>query len=178
MSLLFNEIKVGIYAGSFDPLTTGHAYVIQRARCLFDRVIIAIGTHDSKKSWLEASERCLMINRWIDANCTDTVVMTFEDLLVSFVQRIQSKYRRVCLVRGVRSEADFTYEMQMADANFALGNVETILIPTKPALSYVSSTLVREIVRHGGSCAQFVPAEIAEAINQKIIWRVSHDPTY
>lgn len=162
---------LGIYAGSFDPLTVGHADVIENAYKLFDHFVIAIGTHASKKPWFPVEDRIKMISDWVrNQSLNDRVeVCSFDGLLIDFVKDNWG-WTNMRFVRGLRTEADFVYEMQMAHANMELSNIPTLFIPTTPKFCHVSSTLVRELADKGREYAYspYVPDEIGWAIDKKM----------
>lgn len=171
---------IGFYAGSFDPLTIGHMDVIRQAAGLFDHLFVTVGTNGSKQPWFTAEERVAMIvESLVDypvfgyASGKTVSVSRFDGLLIDHVAAQLSKMaddQKSYFVRGLRTEADFTYEMQMAQANKALSGISTVFIPASPSIGYVSSTLVRELARFGfdkEKYAQFVPPPVADAIHKK-----------
>lgn len=157
------EKKIAIYAGTFDPMTNGHLDVITRASRIFDRVVVAVGMNSSKKTLLDLEERKELISKvCIDLENVD--VQHFEGLIVDFANKIEAK----TLVRGIRTEADFVYEMQMAMMNSHLSEkLETIFIPTKQSLSHVSSSLVKEVVKLGGDVSALVPKLVYQNLVKK-----------
>ena len=153
--------KIAVFPGSFDPITTGHADVVKRALPLFDEIIIAIGSHSQKQSLYSLEQRIEWINR-VFKNQKKVRVESYEGLTVNFCKKKKAKY----LLRGIRSAADFEYEKTIAHLNHdMLPGLETILILSRPELSSISSTIVREIIRRKGHLSKCVPKEIAKDFN-------------
>ena len=153
--------KKAAYLGSFDPLTLGHLDIIERASQLFDTLIIGVGNHSTKTTFLCEKDRLHLIKKTCQ-HLKNIEVYTFKKLAVEFAisQNVS------VLIRGLRTEADFVYEMQMAMMNRTLcKKLETVFIPTKQSLSHVSSTLVKEVASLGGDISKLVPPEI----NAKIL---------
>ncbi len=150
--------KIAVFPGSFDPITKGHVDIVLRALPLFDQIIIAIGSNSQKHSLFSLEERM----RWIDEvfkNEPKVTAESYEGLTVNFCEKKKANY----LLRGIRSAADFEYEKTIAHLNHdMLPDVETILILSRPELSSISSTIVREIIRGKGKVAKFLPIEIAK----------------
>lgn len=155
--------RIALFTGSFDPFTIGHKSIIDRAEGLFDEIIIGIGINSSKSPWLPLEERIDGIRRLFAGNPRISVE-SFTGLAVDFARRKGARY----LLRGIRSVADFEYETNMADANRMITSgepVETIFIPALPALSAVSSSLVRELARFGAPYSQFLPSSTPNQSN-------------
>ena len=154
--------SVAIFPGSFDPFTLGHAEVVEQSLSIFEKIIIAIGESPSKSGLFTHQERKEMItDYWKDNDRIQ--VETFPGLVVNFAEKIKAKV----LIRGLRTEADFSYEMPMAMTNREIGGVMTLFIPTDPKFAYVSSSLVREVAKHGGDVSAFVSDSIAAKILAK-----------
>lgn len=140
------------YAGSFDPFTIGHKSVVDRALTIFDRVVIAIGTNSQKSEFMSLQERMERIAALYKGD--DRVgVMSYPGLTVDAARECGATH----LLRGVRSASDFEYERSLADANRNISGLETVLLYTLPELACVSSSLVRDLIRHGHSATQFLP---------------------
>lgn len=146
--------RVALFAGSFDPFTTGHKSIVDRALGLFDTIVIGLGTNTSKTPWMPLEERIAAI-RAVYADEPRVAVESFSGLASEFARQKGAHY----LLRGVRTVADFEYERNMADANRLLtaSDLETILILSLPELAAVSSSLVRELARFGAPYRQFIP---------------------
>ena len=121
--------RTALYAGSFDPFTRGHADIVARGLCLFDEVIVGIGTNDAKRNLFSAEERLLQISRYY-ADEPRVRVLTYTGLTVSLAQELQVG----ALLRGVRSSTDMEYERTLADLNRHIADMETVLPPSLPTL--------------------------------------------
>lgn len=152
-----------VYPGSFDPVTNGHLDVIERAARLYDEVVVAIAHNESKSGLFTFEERIALLKEAVTHH--DNVRVTqFDGLLVNFAREMQAQV----IIRGLRAVSDFEYEFQMALMNRKLdGDVETMFLMPKEEYSYVSSRLVKEIARLGGSIDAFVPDCIARALREK-----------
>lgn len=149
--------KIAVFPGSFDPITVGHADIVHRALPLFDEIIIAIGVNSQKKSLFPLEQRIEWIEK-VFAGEKKVHVESYEGLTVHFCERKKANY----LLRGIRSAADFEYEKTIAHLNHdMMPELETILILSRPELSSISSTIVREIILGKGKMKKFVPKEIA-----------------
>jgi pantetheine-phosphate adenylyltransferase len=157
--------RVGLYAGSFDPLTNGHLDMLRAAFGLFDRVVVAIGVHPSKAPMFSAEERGRMIREAAGPIAEEAgvalEVRTFDNLVVHFAQEIGAH----ALIRGLRDGTDLDYEMQLSGMNGALApGLQTVFFPASPADRHITATLVRQIAAMGGDIAAFVPPIVAEAL--------------
>src|SRR5215203_6246816 len=157
-------MRRAIYPGSFDPVTNGHLDVIERARKLFDRVIVAVAHNDQKQPLFNLEERLQLLRLSLDG--ADGVrVAALDGLLVNFA--LEQKASAV--IRGLRAVSDFEFEFQMALMNRKLeANVETIFLMPKEEYTYLSSRIVKEIARLGGDVSSFVPARVAKALGNKL----------
>ena len=152
-----------VYPGSFDPVTYGHLDVIQRAAARFDRLIVACLRNATKAPLFDLDERVELLGK-VTADLGNVEVAVFEGLLVDFC-----KERGVRLiVKGLRAVSDFEYELQMAQMNRRLGDVETLFLTTSPVYSFLSSSLVKEVARFGGDVADFVPPVVAEHLARRL----------
>lgn len=155
--------RIAIFPGSFDPFTTGHQQVVQQALPLFDSIIIAVGHSISKASLLTVEERLHALLETFAAEKKVTV-QSFKGLIVDFAKAQKATY----LIRGLRNSSDFDYELPMAHTNRALyPGLQTVFFATAPDLSFISSTLVREIATKGGDFKPFVPKSFHPLLGQR-----------
>ena len=153
-----------LFPGTFDPLTLGHQDLIERASRLFDEVIVAIAMSPGKRPLFSLEERLALAQRACAAY-PGVRVEAFSGLLVDFARHTRANV----LVRGVRSMSDFDYENQLSGMyRQMLPELEMILLPARPELSAISSTLVREVALHGGDVSPFVTPEIAHAVREQL----------
>lgn len=141
-----------MYAGSFDPFTRGHADIVARGLQLFDKVVIAIGINESKRSLFSSEERLRQISRYYKDE-PRVEVYTYNGLTVTFAQEHGVRF----LLRGVRSSTDMEYERTLADLNRHIADMETILLPASQLFTHISSTVVRELLHFGGDVSSFLP---------------------
>lgn len=152
-----------VYPGSFDPITKGHVDLAERAAQLFDTVVIGIGI-SSKKQPLFSTEERLALAEAALSHLDNIRVECFSGLLTDFAKTQDSR----CVLRGVRSVTDFEYETQMANMNRAMyPEFETLFLTPADNLSYISSSLVREIASMGGEFESFVPPVVGKALRDK-----------
>lgn len=158
--------RIGVYPGSFDPLTNGHLDIIHRASKLFDRLIVAVLVNASKKNAIfTMEERVALIQKCI-GNMENVEVKMFDGLLVDFVNQNQA----VAIVKGLRAVSDYEYELQMAALNKHIDkNVETIFLMADIQNSFLSSSIVKELAKHGGDIRGLVPGEIVDDIEAKMM---------
>ncbi|PCJ80582.1 MAG: pantetheine-phosphate adenylyltransferase [Flavobacteriales bacterium] len=146
-------IKTAVFPGSFDPITKGHESIVKRALPLFDEVVVAIGMNASKNHFFSLEKRKAWIEQ-VFASEPKVKVETYEGLTVDFCKTINANY----ILRGLRTSADFEFERTIAQMNYAMDNgIETVFIVSTPELSAINSTIVRDILRHGGDAIPFVP---------------------
>ena len=152
-----------IYAGTFDPLTLGHADLVERASKIFDRVVVAVVAKSRKKPMFSTEERVEMVRATV-GQWRNVEVEAFDGLLVDY-----ARSRRIhVLLRGIRAFSDFEYEFQMALTNRNLApDIETMFLMPKEIYSYISSSTVREVIEYGGNIRDFVPAEVLQFISKK-----------
>ena len=159
-------MKLGIYPGSFDPLTNGHIDIIERSKKIIDNLIIAVsqGTND-KRILFSIDERINMINTVIkNKNIQNVSVEPFNDLLVNFVEKKNAKV----IIRGLRAVSDFEYEFQMTGMNFKLNpEIETIFLMASDNNQLISSNLVKEVSKLNGDVSKFVPSEVETELKKK-----------
>lgn len=145
--------RVGVYAGSFDPMTNGHVDILSRGAGLFDELIVAIGHNPAKRGLLSLDQR-LEVLRSVAAGLPNVRVDVFEGLLVDYCRRVGA----LAILRGLRTVTDFEFEFKIGLANRDMApEVETVFLFTDPNLLFVSSSLVREIASHGGDVRRYVP---------------------
>ena len=148
--------------GSFDPVTYGHLDVIERAASRFDRLVVACLRNAGKSPLFDLEQR-LDLLRTVTAPFGNVEVAAFEGLLVEFCRE-----RGIgIVVKGLRAVSDFEYELQMAQMNRNLGDVETLFLTTSPLYSFLSSSLVKEVARFGGDVSDFVPPVVAEQLAKR-----------
>ena len=145
-------MRTGIFVGTFDPFTIGHASIVRRFLPLFDRLVIGIGTNERKKCMLSREERLDAITALYREEPKITV-KTYTDLAVDFARREGAQY----IVKGVRTVADFEYERIQADINRRIGTIETLLLFAEPQLESVSSSMVRELKNFNRDIKEFIP---------------------
>ena len=157
-------VRAALCPGSFDPVTNGHLDVIERAGALFARLYVTVFTNTEKLPLFPAAERVDML-RSATAHLPTVVVDQSDGLLADY-----ARDRSVSVViRGLRAVSDFEYEMAMAEMNKQLfGELETLFMMTRPANSYLSSTLVKEVARRGGNVSALVPADVAIRLAEKM----------
>ncbi|MCI6832165.1 MAG: pantetheine-phosphate adenylyltransferase [Butyricicoccus sp.] len=157
-------MRIGVYPGSFDPPTLGHLNIIERASTLFDKVIVATMVNGSKKSAFTMEEKADFLRR-MTQHLPNVEIDTFGGLLADYV----AEKGACAIVKGLRAVSDFEYEFQMALANKKLNEgAETVFLMTDQNYLYLSSTIVRDIARHGGDISGFVSEEIREDIVKKL----------
>ncbi len=161
----FPFMRRAIYPGSFDPITNGHLDVIERARKLFDEVVVAVAHNDEKQPLFSLKDRLDLLRE--TAGKIDSVrIAEFDGLLVEFARKEQAG----AVIRGLRAISDFEFEFQMALMNRKLdAAVETIFLMPKEEYTYLSSRIVKEIARLGGDISGFVPACVAKALSRKFV---------
>lgn len=156
-------MRIAVYPGSFDPITNGHLDIIERASRVYDKVIVGVLCNNSKKPLFSAGERVSMIKK-VTEHIKNVEVEAFEGLLVDFAK---SKGATV-IVKGLRTVADFEYELQMALLNKALNpEYETMFMMTDTKYSYISSSMVKELAGFHGNLTGFVPCDIISKIEEK-----------
>lgn len=152
-----------VYPGTFDPVTNGHIDLVQRAAKLFERVVVAVATSEKKAPLFSLEERVSLLQEGL-RQVPAAEVVPFQGLLIDFVTAQQSH----CVLRGLRAVADFEYEFQLANMNRAMNpEFESVFLTPSAELSYISSSLVREIASLGGDVSGFVTPNVAQALKQK-----------
>ncbi len=153
-------MKVAIYPGTFNPITNGHTDLVERAARLFDKIIVAVGINRQKTETMAVQERVALIETVL-GHIENVEVEAFDTLLTEFVRSRNANI----ILRGLRTVADFEYEFQLVGMNRVLEpDIETVFLAPAEHLSYISSTLVREIASYGGDISKFVHPAVAEAM--------------
>ncbi len=156
-------MNIVVYPGTFDPITNGHTDIVQRAARMFDKVIVAVAANP-KKNPLLALEKRVELTRQVLSHLPNVEVKGFSNLLAEFVTEQQGNV----ILRGLRAVSDFEYEFQLADMNRKLApGVESLFLTPTNHLSFVSSTLIREIASLGGDVSEFVAPEVAQALRER-----------
>ena len=149
--------------GTFDPVTNGHIDIIQRTSRCFDAVVVAVLENPGKQPLFSIEERVAMLKDAV-ADVEGVEVASFSGLLVDYARGRGIKV----IVKGLRAVTDFDYELQMAQMNVGLGSVETFFLPTSPQWSYLSSSLIKEVVRFGGDVSGLVPSFVRDRLEEKL----------
>ena len=144
--------RLVLFPGSFDPFTLGHADIVRRALEMFDGIVIAVGYNEQKTGWMPVEERVAAIRK-LYADEPRITVERYTGLTVDFAR----EQGIGIIIRGVRTVADFEFEMQLADVNRQLTGIETILLPASPQLASLSSSIVRELAHFGHDVSAFLP---------------------
>ncbi len=156
-------MRRAVCPGSFDPPTYGHLDIVSRAAKVFDEVIVAVLVNESKRNLFSVDERLGMLTEAVSA-FHNVEVAAFEGLLVDFCRDQEA----AAVVKGLRSGGDFDYEVQMAQMNERLSGIQTVFIPTSPALSFVASSLVKEVARLGGDVSGLVPSYVLQRLRSRL----------
>jgi pantetheine-phosphate adenylyltransferase len=156
---------VAIYPGSFDPITTGHLDLIQRSSALFDKLIVSILRNDEKEPLFSVEERIEMLQEVVQG-FSNVEVASFDGLLVSYAAECGASV----IVRGIRAVSDYEYELQMALMNRRLGpEIETVFLMAGEAHSFISSRLVKEVIRLGGNIRGLVPPSVEVRLRKRLL---------
>ncbi len=157
-------MTVGVYPGSFDPVTLGHLDIIKRSSKIVDRLIIGVLNNSAKKPVFTAEERVHMLELVIK-DIPNAAVETFDGLTVEFAKSLGA----TVMFRGLRAVTDFEYEIQIAQTNHALNpDIDTVFLTTSVKYSYLSSSIVKEVASYEGDISKFVPGEILPFVTGKI----------
>ena len=156
-------MRVAVCPGSFDPVTMGHLDVFERASRMSDRVIVAVLVNKNKSSLFTLDERIEMLTE-ATAHLPNVSVDSFYGLLVDYCRAHDVN----AIVKGLRAVSDFDYELQMAQMNYRLTQVETCFISTNPLYSYLSSSLVKDVATHGGDVSGLVPEVVLKRLEAKL----------
>jgi len=149
--------------GSFDPVTNGHVDIISRASALFDEVLVAVGVNAAKKRLFSPQERIDMLTEACSP-FPNVRIDSFDGLLTDFCRDrgVQA------IVKGLRAVSDFDYELQMAQMNSSLSDVETVFVPTSPEYSFLASSLVKEVATFGGDVSGLVPPLVLDRLTRRL----------
>lgn len=158
---------IGVYPGTFDPMTKGHLHLIRRASCLVDKLIIGIAENSRKGPLFSHEDRVDMVRRDIEnlheKGC-EIEVRSFDNLLIKFAREVNAS----CIFRGLRAVSDFEYEFQMTGMNAKLDpGIETVFLMASDKWQFVSASFVKEISAMGGDIAEFVTPQVAEKLKKK-----------
>lgn len=155
-------MRIGVYPGSFDPVTLGHLDIIERASRLFDKVIVAVLKNGSKSPLFTVEQRVEMLRKAC-SSFPNVEVLSFNGLLVDFVRQQQA----TVVIRGLRAVTDFEYELQLAQVNRTLyPGMETVFLTASEQYSFISSTIVKDVLMNNGDVSHFVPASVLDMIHQ------------
>ncbi|MCV0414763.1 MAG: pantetheine-phosphate adenylyltransferase [Brevundimonas sp.] len=158
-------MRIGLYPGTFDPVTNGHTDIIKRALKLVDRVVIGVAQNDDKGPLFTTDERVEMVRAEVAGLGGDIVVRPFSTLLMHFAEAVEASV----IIRGLRAVADFEYEFQMTAMNQRLNqDIETVFLMADPRHQAIASRLVKEIARLDGNIDSFVSANVAEQVRAKV----------
>jgi pantetheine-phosphate adenylyltransferase len=145
--------KIAIFPGSFDPITRGHENIIKRAIPLFDMIIVSLGQNSEKKNYFSLKQRMGFIET-VFTDCPTVVVDKYSGLTVDYCKIVDAKF----ILRGLRTSADFEFERSIGQVNKKLyPAIETIFLLTLPEFTAINSSVVRDVLRHGGDVRQFIP---------------------
>ncbi len=156
-------MRRAVCPGSFDPVTNGHLDIVARASQLFDEVVVAVGVNKSKSRLFSADERIGMLTEAC-REFPNVKVDSFTGLLTTFCQERDI----VAIVKGLRAVSDFDYELQMAQMNSSLAEIETVFVPTSPEWSFLASSLVKEVATFGGDVSGLIPEFVRERLTARL----------
>lgn len=170
--------KIALYPGSFDPITNGHLDVLERARVMFDEVVIAVLNNSHKKSFLDVDVRLELIKQ-ATAGMDNVKADCFNGLTVEYARNIGAKF----LIRGLRTITDFEYEVQLCQTNQVIApDIDTVFLSTKPEHNFISSGIVRELANYKTDISKFVPKCVVQYLYNNVAkldeYAVSLDKTH
>jgi pantetheine-phosphate adenylyltransferase len=156
-------VRRAVCPGSFDPVTNGHLDIVGRAAHLFDEVVVAVGVNKSKNRLFTPEERIDMLRTACEPY-DNVSVDGFAGLLTDFCRERDVR----TIVKGLRAVSDFDYELQMAQMNSSLADIETVFVPTSPAYSFLASSLVKEVATFGGDVSKLVPEHVLARLTERL----------
>ena len=159
-------MRRAVCPGSFDPVTNGHIDIITRAAALFDEVVVAVGVNKAKRRLFSAEERIEMLTEAC-RGFGNVRIDSFGGLLTDFCKQHDVH----AIVKGLRAVSDFDYELQMAQMNSSLADIETVFVPTSPEWSFLASSLVKEVATFGGDVSGLVPGFVLERLTARLAER-------
>ena len=163
MNSLSNK-KIALYPGSFDPITNGHIDVLERARRMFDFVVIAVLNNPEKKSFLTAEKRVELIKE-ATKDMDNVSVASFDGLTVEYARQIGANF----LIRGLRTITDFEYEVQLCQTNQVMApDIDTVFLSTRPEHNFISSSIVKELSKYNTDISKFVPKNVVEYLQDDL----------
>tara|TARA_B100001113_G_scaffold76181_1_gene59520 strand:+ start:13 stop:465 length:453 start_codon:yes stop_codon:yes gene_type:complete len=148
-------MKCAVFPGSFDPITLGHLDILERSIPLFDKIIIGVGTNSEKKYMFPLNKRMAFIEETFSEYKSISVVK-YQGLTIEFCKKVQANF----IIRGLRNPADFEFEKAIAHTNRKLSGIETVFLLTSAKTSFISSSIVREIISNRGDYTQLVPPTV------------------
>jgi pantetheine-phosphate adenylyltransferase len=148
-------MKKAVFPGSFDPITLGHIDIVERALPLFDEIVVAIGHNASKKYMWSLEDRLRFLEETFSGQ-PKVRIGQYHGLTADYCKQLGASY----ILRGLRNSLDFSYEKSIAQSNRAIGGVDSLFIISSPETSHISSTIVRDIARHGGDISSLVPKSV------------------
>lgn len=148
-------MKRAVFPGSFDPFTLGHEDIIRRALPLFDEIVVAVGVNTDKKYMFSLERRKFFVNECY-GNHPKIKINTYQGLTTDYCKQVNADF----ILRGLRNPADFEFEKAIAETNRNLSGIETVFLLTSAKTAFISSSIVRDVYRHGGSIAGLVPESV------------------
>ncbi|MCB1139707.1 MAG: pantetheine-phosphate adenylyltransferase [Leptospiraceae bacterium] len=156
-------MRSAVYPGSFDPMTFGHLDIVDRARCMFDKIYVAIAINSAKNTLFSLEER-RDLTKEVLKDRHDVEVVSFEGLLTDFAREVSA----TAIVRGIRAVTDFDYEYAIYQVNRQLNpEVDTVFLLASQKYSFISSTIIKEVARYGKSLSEYAPPEVSKALLKK-----------
>tara|TARA_B100000902_G_C27229849_1_gene874196 strand:+ start:882 stop:1349 length:468 start_codon:yes stop_codon:yes gene_type:complete len=155
-------MKKAIFPGTFDPFTLGHLDVLNRSKLIFDEVIVGIGKNTDKKTMFSIEQRISFIKSVV-GNSDNIKVISYEGLTIDFCKNVNANF----IVRGVRNNGDFEFEKAIARTNRLLSKIETVFLLTSAKTSFISSSIVRELIDNNGDFTELVPESISKILSNR-----------